>query len=107
MSEAVLSQVCTGNQHEVFRSFFDCSGTCIAKLDSAVRLIEANADFSRQFGRLLADMYNVEVSVSASRQVPPAADPSAWHRPQVPRWQVSASGTCSVSSTGRQQWTQS
>src|ERR1700732_4888993 len=59
MSEAVLSQVCTKNtrnQREVLRSFFDHSGMCMAKLDSTVRLVEANADFSRQFGRLPAEL---------------------------------------------------
>jgi len=59
MSEAVLSQVCTRNtrnQREVLRSFFDHSGMCMAKLDSTVRLIEANADFSRQFGRLPGEL---------------------------------------------------
>jgi PAS domain S-box-containing protein len=35
----------------ILRSFFDRSGMCMARLDSGIRLIEANADFSRQFGR--------------------------------------------------------
>src|SRR3981081_2538166 len=34
----------------LLRSFFDRSGMCMANLDSGIRLIEANADFSRQFG---------------------------------------------------------
>jgi PAS domain S-box-containing protein len=33
------------------RSVFDRSGICMACLDLGMRLIEANADFSRQFGR--------------------------------------------------------
>jgi PAS domain S-box-containing protein len=33
------------------RSVFDRSGICMACLDRSMRLIEANADFSRQFGR--------------------------------------------------------
>jgi PAS domain S-box-containing protein len=33
------------------RSVFDRSGMCMACLDAGMRLVEANADFSRQFGR--------------------------------------------------------
>jgi PAS domain S-box-containing protein len=33
------------------RSVFDRSGMCMACLDRGMRLVEANADFSRQFGR--------------------------------------------------------
>src|ERR1700676_4717293 len=33
------------------RSVFDRSGMCMACLDRGIRLIEANADFTRQFGR--------------------------------------------------------
>jgi DNA-binding CsgD family transcriptional regulator len=43
-------------QCEVLRSFFDRSGICMAKLDSSIRLIEANADFSRQFRRPPAEL---------------------------------------------------
>src|SRR6266536_2648769 len=35
----------------VLRSFFERSGMCMARLDGGIRLIEANVDFSRQFGR--------------------------------------------------------
>jgi PAS domain S-box-containing protein len=56
MREAVLTRPGRGNQREVLRSFFDRSGMCMAKLDSSVRLIEANADFSRQFGRPPAEL---------------------------------------------------
>jgi DNA-binding CsgD family transcriptional regulator len=56
MSEAGLAQVCTRNQREALRLFFDHSGMCMAKLDSTVRLIEANADFSRQFRCLPAEL---------------------------------------------------
>lgn len=60
MTEAVLSEVdggSRGNQREVLRSFFDLSGMCMARLDNSVRLIEANADFSRQFGCPPADLH--------------------------------------------------
>jgi len=50
MNDAVLSRVGLSSQREVLRSFFDRSGICMARLDGSVRLIEANADFSRQFG---------------------------------------------------------
>jgi PAS domain S-box-containing protein len=50
MSEAVLSKVRSGNQHEVLRSFFNHSGMCMAQLDGSMRVIEANTDFSSQFG---------------------------------------------------------
>jgi PAS domain S-box-containing protein len=56
MREAVLSRVVDGNQRGVLRSFFDRSGMCMAQLDSSIRLIEANADFSRQFGCLPAEL---------------------------------------------------
>ncbi|MEC3981277.1 helix-turn-helix transcriptional regulator [Amycolatopsis sp. H20-H5] len=35
----------------VFRSFFDRSGICLASLDPRLRVVEANVDFFRQFGR--------------------------------------------------------
>lgn len=56
MGEAAFPQAGIGNQCEVLRSFFDRSGICMAKLDSSIRLIEANADFSRQFRRLPAEL---------------------------------------------------
>jgi PAS domain S-box-containing protein len=36
---------------DVFRSFFDRSGMCLASLDPRMRVVEANVDFFRQFGR--------------------------------------------------------
>ncbi|SEO77107.1 helix-turn-helix transcriptional regulator [Amycolatopsis saalfeldensis] len=36
---------------DVFRPFFDRSGMCLASLDPRVRVVEANVDFFRQFGR--------------------------------------------------------
>ncbi|WP_326638651.1 helix-turn-helix transcriptional regulator [Streptosporangium sp. NBC_01755] len=39
-----------------YRSFFDQSGICVANLDHATRIIEANLEFTRQFGRSLADI---------------------------------------------------
>jgi PAS domain S-box-containing protein len=59
VSEVVLSQLGNKSQREVLKSFFDRSGMCMAKLDGDVRLIEANADFSRQFGRLPAELHGV------------------------------------------------
>jgi PAS domain S-box-containing protein len=56
MAQAVLTRAVRGNQDDVLRSFFDHSGMCMAKLDSDMRLIEANADFSRKFGRLPAQL---------------------------------------------------
>jgi PAS domain S-box-containing protein len=56
MREEVLTKVGYGNQREVLRSFFDRSGMCMGKLDIGIRLIEANADFSRQFGCLPAEL---------------------------------------------------
>ena len=56
MSEAVLSKIRSGNQHEVLRSFFNHSGMCMAQLDSSMRVIEANTDFSCQFGCLPAEL---------------------------------------------------
>jgi PAS domain S-box-containing protein len=56
MREAVLSRVVSGDQRGVLRSFFDRSGMCMAQLDSSIRLIEANTDFSRQFGCLPAEL---------------------------------------------------
>ena len=52
MREAASPQAGGG----VLRSFFDRSGICMAKLDSSIRLIEANADFSRQFRHLPAEL---------------------------------------------------
>src|SRR2546426_120694 len=54
--EAVFPHTVRGNQREVLRSFFDHSGICMAKLDSSIRLIETNADFSRQFRFLPAEL---------------------------------------------------
>jgi PAS domain S-box-containing protein len=56
VSEATLYQTGSGYSGEVLRSFFDRSGMCMAQLDSTVRLIEANPDFSRQFGRPAAEL---------------------------------------------------
>jgi PAS domain S-box-containing protein len=40
----------------VFRSFFERSGMCVAQLDRSLRIVEANADFFRQFGRSPAEV---------------------------------------------------
>jgi PAS domain S-box-containing protein len=44
----------------VFRSFFERSGMCVAHLDRSLRIMEANADFFRRFGRAPADVYGRE-----------------------------------------------
>jgi PAS domain S-box-containing protein len=44
----------------VFRSFFERSGMCVAQLDRSLRIVEANADFFRQFGRSPAEVYGVD-----------------------------------------------
>jgi DNA-binding CsgD family transcriptional regulator len=54
--EAAFPQAGRGNQREVLRSFFDLSGMCMARLDSNIRLIETNADFSHQFRSLPAEL---------------------------------------------------
>jgi PAS domain S-box-containing protein len=56
MSEALASGVGNGNQREILRSLFERSGMCMARLDSGFRLVEVNADFSRQFGCLPAEL---------------------------------------------------
>src|SRR5262245_21300488 len=43
------------NRSGSFRSFFDRSGMCVANVDKAIRVVEANSDFSRQFGCPPAD----------------------------------------------------
>jgi PAS domain S-box-containing protein len=76
MKEAVLSKARCGDQREVLRSFFDRSGMCIAKLDSTTRLVEANADFSRQFrcmptdlrGTRFCDLLHHDVRAKVSQQ---------------------------------------
>jgi PAS domain S-box-containing protein len=40
----------------VFRTFFDRSGMCVANLDRAIRVTEANPEFSREFGRSPAEL---------------------------------------------------
>jgi PAS domain S-box-containing protein len=44
------------NRSGIFRSFFDRSGMCVANVDRAVRITEANAEFCRQFGRFAAEL---------------------------------------------------
>jgi len=40
----------------IFRSFFDRSGMCVAQLDHSIRIVDANVDFCRQFGRTSAEV---------------------------------------------------
>jgi PAS domain S-box-containing protein len=47
----------TETDRAVFRSFFERSGMCVAHLDRSLRVVEANADFLRQFGRSPAEVY--------------------------------------------------
>jgi PAS domain S-box-containing protein len=42
---------------DVFRSFFDRSGMCLASLDPRVRVVEANSDFFRQFDLSASEIY--------------------------------------------------
>ncbi|MEV0618503.1 LuxR C-terminal-related transcriptional regulator [Nonomuraea sp. NPDC050404] len=42
-----------------YRSFLDRTGICVASLDHATRVIEANLEFTRQLGRSLADIRGV------------------------------------------------
>jgi PAS domain S-box-containing protein len=39
------------DREDQFRSFFDRSGMCVANLDHTAKVVEANADLVRQFGR--------------------------------------------------------
>lgn len=43
-----------------YRSFLDRQGICVAALDHATRVIETNIEFTRQFGRSLADIHGRE-----------------------------------------------
>lgn len=45
-----------GKQH-IFNSFFERSGLCVAHFDHAGRVVEANGDFCRQFGRTPRDVH--------------------------------------------------
>ena len=45
-----------GKQH-IFNSFFERSGLCVAHFDQAGRVVEANGDFCRQFGRTPRDVH--------------------------------------------------
>jgi PAS domain S-box-containing protein len=42
--------------NDVFRSFFDRSGMCMASLDPKLRVVKANVEFFRQFGRNSAEV---------------------------------------------------
>jgi DNA-binding CsgD family transcriptional regulator len=62
MAQAVLTRAGRGSQHEVLRSFFDHSGMCMAALDSGMRLVEANADFSSRFRRRPSELSGTRFS---------------------------------------------
>lgn len=76
MREALVSGIGTGNQRAILRSLFEWSGMCMAKLDNGFRLVEVNADFSRQFGcapaelggRYFVDLLHADVRTLVSRQ---------------------------------------
>src|ERR1700733_11542599 len=76
MTQAVLTRVGNGSQRQVLKSFFDRSGMCMAKLDSSIRLLEVNSDFSRQFGcqpaeldgSQFCDLLHADVRAQVSRQ---------------------------------------
>jgi PAS domain S-box-containing protein len=57
MREAVLPGMGSGSHGQVLKSFFDRSGMCMAKLDSSIRLLEVNSEFSRQFGCQAAELH--------------------------------------------------
>jgi PAS domain S-box-containing protein len=46
----------SGRGFEIFRSFFERSGMCVAQLDRSLRIVDANADFFRQFGHAPAEV---------------------------------------------------
>jgi PAS domain S-box-containing protein len=46
---------------DVFRSFFERSGVCVARLDRGMRVVRANADFQRRFGRARQDVWGREL----------------------------------------------
>ncbi|WP_083661400.1 PAS domain-containing protein [Actinophytocola xanthii] len=53
--EAPSSGWLPDNGADVFRSFFERSGACVARLDRGMRVVQANPDFLRQFGRSRPD----------------------------------------------------
>jgi PAS domain S-box-containing protein len=76
MREAVLAGIGSGSHRLVLKSFFDRSGMCMAKLDSSIRMLEVNSDFSRQFGcqpaeldgSRFCDLLHADVRAQVSRQ---------------------------------------
>jgi PAS domain S-box-containing protein len=44
-------------KQNIFNSFFERSGLCVAHFDHAGRVVEANGDFCRQFGRTPKDVH--------------------------------------------------
>jgi PAS domain S-box-containing protein len=46
---------------DVFRSFFERSGVCVARLDSGMRVVSANTDFQSRFGRARQDVRGTEL----------------------------------------------
>ncbi|WP_335981184.1 MULTISPECIES: PAS domain S-box protein [Streptomycetaceae] len=77
MTEALVFNLSSrGSQQEILRSLFERSGMCMAKLDSAFRLVEVNAEFSGQFGcrpaelggRRFADLLHSDARAQVGRQ---------------------------------------
>lgn len=76
MTEAFFAGIGIGSHRQVLKSFFDRSGMCMAKLDSSIRLLEVNSDFSRQFGCQPAelegspfcDLLHADIRTRVSRQ---------------------------------------
>lgn len=87
MREAVFAGIGSGSHRQVLKSFFDRSGMCMAKLDSSIRLLEVNSDFSRQFGcepaeldgSRFCDLLHADVRAQVSRQFTHLV---AQHRPR-------------------------
>lgn len=55
---STLVQRADGKEH-IFNSFFERSGLCVAHFDHSTRVIEANGDFCRQFGRSPRDVRGI------------------------------------------------
>jgi PAS domain S-box-containing protein len=77
ITQPLAAEASTENHSGVLRALFDRSGMCMAKLDDSMRLVEANADFSRQFGwlptalrgRHFTDLLDADVRTEVRQQL--------------------------------------
>jgi PAS domain S-box-containing protein len=53
---SVPAQRAGDGKENIFNSFFERSGLCVAHFDHTCRVVEANGDFCRQFGRSPSDV---------------------------------------------------